>query len=230
MKNTSPFYVQLHMHTSESSRCGVSDGREMARACKAAGYGLIVITDHFLNANTTCTPDMSWPEKVDRLFAGYRAARAEGEKIGLTVLKGWETFTSGPEYLTYGLDERFLLQHPDICALAPREYLDLIHAAGGYVIHAHPYRQAPYIPYFVPDMENVDACEVLNANHTDPSFDERALRDARAHHKIETAGSDAHHVSQVRGGAMRFDGPISTMDQLIAALRGGKGRIVPLLT
>ena len=31
------FYVQLHMHTAESSRCGVSTGAEMARAAKDAG-------------------------------------------------------------------------------------------------------------------------------------------------------------------------------------------------
>ena len=29
-----PFYAQLHLHTSESSRCGRSTAAEMMRACK----------------------------------------------------------------------------------------------------------------------------------------------------------------------------------------------------
>jgi hypothetical protein len=31
------FYVQMHLHTSETSRCGVDSARDMIRACKRAG-------------------------------------------------------------------------------------------------------------------------------------------------------------------------------------------------
>ncbi len=65
-----------------------------------------------------------------------------GEKIGLQVLKGWETFTDGPEYLTYGLDKEFLLQESGAVARLPKEeYLARVHAAGGFVSHAHPFSQ-----------------------------------------------------------------------------------------
>ena len=43
------FYVQMHLHTAESSRCARVGGADMARACKEAGYDLIVVTDHFLS-------------------------------------------------------------------------------------------------------------------------------------------------------------------------------------
>jgi hypothetical protein len=33
---------------------------------------------------------------------------AAGDKIGFAVFKGYETFTRGQEFLTYGLDEDFL--------------------------------------------------------------------------------------------------------------------------
>ena len=103
------FYVQMHLHTAESSRCARVGGADMARACKEAGYDLIVVTDHFFNANTCVPYDMPWDEQVKGLFAGYRAAKAMGDQIGLHVLPGWETYTDGPEYLTYGLGEEFLL-------------------------------------------------------------------------------------------------------------------------
>jgi predicted metal-dependent phosphoesterase TrpH len=220
------FYVQMHIHTSETSACGGASGRDIARACKQAGYDMIVVTDHFMNANIGCPARTPWKDKVEYLFRGYRAAKAEGDKIGLTVLKGWETFTNGPEYLTYGLDEAFLLENPDIADVDSAEYLTRVHAAGGFVAHAHPFRKRPYIPHFVPETALVDAFEVFNGAHDDPSFDAKALEVAKARDLIRIAGSDAHETAEVARGAMRFPRALSDMDELIAALRAREGEIV----
>jgi predicted metal-dependent phosphoesterase TrpH len=224
------FYVQLHMHTSETSRCGVDSAAQMVRACKRAGYGLIVITDHFFNANIDTTPGMSWPEKVERLMRGYRAARAEGEKIGLTVLFGWETFTGGgPEYLTYGLDDKFLLKNQGIERLPPRAYLKAVRSHGAFVSHAHPFREAFYIPQFTPIADEIDAVEVYNAAHRNPEWNRKALDFARREGLIELAGADAHEAGHVALGAMRLDRPVRTMDELIGALRSGDAKVVERL-
>ena len=220
------FFVQLHLHTSESSRCGVDSARDMMNACKRAGYGLVVVTDHFMNANLRQTPGMSWKARVDALMSGYRAAKAEGDRIGLTVLFGWETFTYGPEYLTYGLGEDFLLKNPGIDRLKPAEYLAAVRAAGAFVSHAHPYRKAIYIPRFEPITKDVDAIEVFNAGNDDPAWNKRALRLARKTNLIELAGSDAHDVTRVGYGAVRLDRPARTMEELIALLRERRGVVV----
>ncbi|MGI6173540.1 MAG: PHP domain-containing protein [Christensenellales bacterium] len=220
------FTVQLHMHTSETSACGVDDAVSMVRACKAAGYDMIAITDHFLNANIGCPRDLPYRERVEYLFRGYRAAKKEGDKIGLIVLKAWETFTDGPEYLTYGLDEEFLLAHPDIDTADKDTYLSLVRKAGGFVIHAHPFREAYYIPKFDPDPHAVEAIEVFNAEHMDPSFDKKALAFAKKHRLIQTAGADAHRAEEVRSGAMRFSHPLRDTRDLVEALRAGDGEIV----
>lgn len=220
------FYVQMHLHTSDTSRCGEDSARDMIRACKRAGYGLVVVTDHFMNANIRTSPGMNWPEKIEALTRGYREARDEGEKIGLTVLFGWETYTSGPEYLTYGLGEEFLLDNPGIDRLPPREYLAAVRAAGGFIAHAHPYRQAYYIPHFEPLTREIDAVEVYNAANDDPAWNKKALALAKRANLIEIAGSDAHDVSRVDYGAVRLPHPVRTMEELIAALRARKGSVV----
>ena len=219
--------AQLHLHTSETSACGRASGAEMARACRELGCDLLVITDHFMNANIGCPRDWPWPDQVDYLYRGYEAARAEGDKIGLTVLFGWETANGGPEYLTYGLGREFLLDYPDIARMDIPVYLDRVRRAGGFAIQAHPFRRAPYIPIFTPDPSLVEAFEVWNASHKDHSWDDAALEMARANGLIETAGSDAHRVDECPGGAMRFPGEIRTSEELIAAIRSRAGEIIP---
>lgn len=220
------FYAQLHLHTAETSRCGRAGGAEMARACKEAGYDLIAITDHFMNANIGCDRALPWEAKVEYLFRGYYAAKKEGDRIGLHVIKGWETFTEGPELLTYGLGEEFLLAHKDIDRVPYEEYIRLVNEAGGKIIHAHPYRMAPYIPVFVPDAKSVEAYEVYNAGNADPDWNRKAFREAKGYGLLMFAGSDAHSAEGVRTGAMRFGRPVYTMEEMFEAARRGEAEII----
>ena len=40
------FFVDTHVHTSETSKCGRSTAAEMIAAYKNAGFGAVVISDH----------------------------------------------------------------------------------------------------------------------------------------------------------------------------------------
>ncbi len=224
------YYVQLHLHTEETSRCGHDSGKDIARACKEAGYSLIAITDHFFNANIGCDRNMAWEAKVEYLFKGYHTAKEEGDRIGLEVICGWETFQNGPELLTYGLDERFLLEHPDIDKEPYYEYIRLVKEAGGKIIHAHPYRRAPYIPLFSPDPRSVEAYEVFNAGNAMEEFNELALKEAKKFGLIQFAGSDAHSCERVQRGAMRFEKPVHDIHEIFVAARRGEAKIIRDLT
>ena len=221
-----PFYAQLHLHTSETSACGRASGRDIALACKNAGYDLIAITDHFFNANIGCDRNLPWEAKVEYLFRGYYAAKKVGDEIGLTVIKGWETFQKGPELLTYGLDENFLLAHPDIDKLPYYEYISVVKAAGGKIIHAHPYRAAAYITVFSPDPNSVEAYEVYNGANRPEDANKRAYDEAREHNLLMFAGSDAHSTNSVSRGAMKFSSPVMNIHEIFEAARKGEAEIV----
>ena len=67
------YKYELHCHTSESSRCGQTSASDMADFYKKAGYTGLVITDHFLNGNTTVPKDLPWEEtRPSKVFPLWR--------------------------------------------------------------------------------------------------------------------------------------------------------------
>ncbi len=223
------YLYETHMHTRESSACAKSAGAEMARAFYEAGYAGIIVTDHFYYGNTAVNRRLPWEEWVNRFCLGYEHAKAEGDRLGLQVFFGWESCYRGTEFLIYGPDKEWLLAHPEIRDATVEEQYALVHAAGGIISHAHPFREEPYIPEIRLYPEYVDAVEGINATHTspaslahfNPAFNERALAYGREHGLPLTAGSDQHRTEMI-GGGMVFSRRLADIHDFCTAVLAGE--------
>ncbi len=221
------YLYETHLHTSEASACARWTGAEAARACHEAGYAGIFVTNHFVGGNTSVDRSLPWGDWVDVFETGYLGAKREGDRIGLQVFFGWESGYTGTEFLVYGPDADWLRAHPEIRDATIEEQYGLIHAAGGLVVHAHPYRVEPYIPEIRLYPDRVDAVEVCNATHSSPKsvshnvpkWDGQALRYARLHGLGMTAGSDVHGLPLLDGG-MRFARRLADADDFVRAVLG----------
>lgn len=226
------YLYELHMHTSESSRCGRSAAYDMVKAYKDAGFSGVVVTDHFVNGYSYSAFPETWKEKMDVYLKGWRAAKEAGEKLGIDVFLGWEyTYQSNnaEDYLTLGLDEDFLYHKAVDCDKWTIErYAKTVHDAGGILIKAHPYRRADYIHTEPVLRENIyDAVEVYNGgNPYGTDYDDLALKYAKAHNYPMVAGSDTHHVDTTRVGCVGFDEKPKDYAELCAFIRDGKARIL----
>ena len=185
------YLYETHLHTCQASACGRSTGAEHARYYRAIGFDGIMVTDHFFRGNTAIPRDLPWVERIRRFALGYEDAKAEGDRIGLKVFFGYEENVQGDEYLVYGISPEWMAAHPEMEHWTRREQLLAVHAAGGCVVQAHPFRERDYIERILLARDYVDAVEVCNAgNH--------ALENRCAHHYAracgfaETAGSDNH--------------------------------------
>ncbi len=189
------YKYETHMHTSEASACAHSTGAEMAVKYKEAGYTGIIVTDHFFNGNTAVPWDLPWKERVEIFCTGYEHAKAEGDKIGLDVFFGFEFGNGGSDFLVYGLDKQWLLENDYILEMELTRFFEYVHACGGKIIHAHPFRDYEYIrsTTFAPHF--VDGIEIINASHSVPEFNERAKIYADWYNLPVTAGSDAHNTT-----------------------------------
>jgi len=193
------YLYETHLHTAGVSKCAASKGADYIAGYIDKGYSGIIVTDHFFNANCGLSRRLVWKEWVNEFCRGYEEAKEEGDKQGLDVFFGWEeTFDSCDDYLIYGLDKKWLLEHPEVRSWTRKEQYSAVKEAGGCVIQAHPFRQRYYISKVVLSSGCVDAVEAANGgNNDDFSFDALALRYAKKIGKPVIAGSDIHNVSNI---------------------------------
>lgn len=220
------YKYETHMHTVEASGCASATGREMVRAHIDAGYAGMIVTDHFFNGNTAVPDDLPWDQRVDLFCSGYENAVEEARGTGFRVFFAWEYTYHGTDFLTYGLGKDFLLAHPDMMSWGLKEYFNIVHDHGGFISHAHPFREASYIDTIRLFPEYVDAVEVINSSHGDPRFDKKALKFAKEHSLLQTAGSDTHHIDTLNGAGMEFDFEIKSIEEFIEAIKAGEHTLV----
>ncbi len=221
------FRYETHLHTREGSACGLDTAACMVDAYIAAGYAGVIVTDHFFNGNCAVSVDLPWAKKVAEFCKGYDQALAAVQGRPFTVFFGWEYNYQGTEFLTYGLDRRFLLDHADILAWDVRTYLQTVRQSGGLVSQAHPFRQREYIREIRLFPEDVDAVEVYNpGNH--PDWNAQAVRLAEANGLASTVGSDAHsaRVSEATAAAMAFDHRLTSVADFITSVKNHAYRII----
>lgn len=215
------YKYETHLHTCQGSACGRLTGAEQAELYKGLGYTGIVVTDHFFNGNCAVPRDLPWKERVERFCAGYRDAKVKGDEIGLQVFFGLETNFHGQEFLLYGLSEEWLKEQEDMLSWNPKEQFEKVTAAGGFVVQAHPYRTAPYIPEVKIYPDCCEAFEWYNAQNS-AEVNEKAVAYATEHGIHGTGGTDAHGPVQKRGG-MIFEKKWENISDYIEAVREGSG-------
>jgi len=192
------YLYEPHLHTSFVSACAKSKGSQYIRRYKELGYSGVIVTDHFYNGNTSVPRDLPWKEWVNQFCRGYEEAKNEGERQGIDVFFGWEeTFDVCDDYLVYGLDKQWLLEHPESRHWTRGEQYEAVHAAGGCVVQAHPFRQHDYIKRVILSTGCVDAVEVANATNFEQSYDALAMRYAHRLGLPITAGTDIHDAKNM---------------------------------
>ena len=150
------FRYETHCHCSQCSACGHSTSAEIVRAYHAAGYAGLVLTDHFIRGNTAVDRSLPWDTKVRLYYDAYLEAKAVGDQLDFDVIFGIEDhFGGGHEVLLYNIDLDFLLANPDMCDIPLEELIQRVHAWGGLVFQAHPYRKRRYIDETLPPRDDI---------------------------------------------------------------------------
>ena len=220
------FRYETHLHTSITSACSHFTPEEIVQKYVRLGYAGIFVTDHFLNGNTTVPRDIEWERRVTRFCAGYRLVKKAAEGV-LDVFFGLEYSYKGTDFLVYGLDEEWLIAHPEIMEMRVTHFAPFARSEGALVIQAHPYREAGYIDHIRLFPSVVDGIEAINAN-----MDERTNRLAgilaNSYGLVVTAGSDIHGKGQEELAGVEFKEKIRSERDFVDRVKKGEGNIFTL--
>ena len=217
------YKYETHCHTKEVSRCGDSSIIDLIDEYVKAGYSGIVITDHFFNGNCNIDEDLDWKTKVEKFVKPFYIALEYAKRYDdFCVFFGWEYNYKGTEFLTYGLDENFLYNNPTLLTWSTKKYLKEVNKAGGFIIHAHPFRRRDYIKKnrFYP--KHIDAVEIANGgNYRDHDLEVDILAENYAKELAlpGTRGTDCHNVKDINGQGIVLNKKVETFDELILAIR-----------
>lgn len=222
------YKYETHLHTAEGSACAATPAVDMVKAHKDAGYDGIFITDHFFNGNSAIPRELPWADRIELYCKGYERALEAGSKVGMAVFFGVEFTVQGADFLLYGIDKKWLLEHEFYLTVGDeRALFRLVHEDGGFIVHAHPFRDYPYIPHISLYPHDVDAVEWINASHGKESvFNDRARQYAEMFGLTVTGGSDTHSADRMHGGGILVPERINCPDDYLRQLRNGS--VVPI--
>ncbi len=215
------FLTELHVHTSQVSKCSKISVEELVEAYIQKGYATLVITDHYNAYNFGRIGDISWQEKNDIFLSAYETAKkvANG-RINIILGMEYRNNNSLNDYLVFGVTEEFIRENNtdddhNTLDINLKDFTNLAHENNMLVFQAHPFRDAMKIinPAYV------DGIEVLNGHPGQISRNDFALMWAEKYNLLRCAGSDCHDLSSVATTAIVTDFAITNNEDLIAVLK-----------
>ena len=212
------FKTEVHLHTYPVSSCAKLTPVEQVRLFKEAGYDTVFVSDHFSPHHfKKLGEDLTFAEKVDKLCDAYLEAKAEGDRIGLTVLFSVELSFHKNHYLLYGVTREFLKLREDIFDIDIDELYAHLKAHGITIIQAHSHRAGKCIPH--PD--HVDGFEI-NCCLRKENFNEKTMALAKECGKPLTIGSDCHRPEDVGVSATLTEEKIDSIEKYLELMKAGK--------
>lgn len=215
------YLYETHLHTSPVSKCARCSVRENLEFYKAAGYAGVFITNHFIDGNIAADKSAAYEDLIRFFCSDYEEAKKIGAEIGIDVFFGLEMSYKGTDFLVYGLDQAWLLSHPEIREMKKSAQLPYLMEQGALVIHAHPFREAGYIDHIRLFPRCVQGVEIYNACRTD--FENAMAKQyAENYGLLPFAGSD-NHVGQALPelGGMQAETPIRNEADFAERVKNG---------
>ena len=195
--------IDLHTHTNIGSACSRQSVEQLVADALSRAVDGVCITDH---NNTRAAEE----------------ARQIGQETDLLILIGVEVTTDDGDFLVFGGDREDFKPMPYRLL---REELDL---GGCAIIPAHSYRGGPYrntVPVIREFRSDFSAIEAHSVNMSED--DSRDALGLAAEVGLPTVACSDSHVAGTAGlNYTEFEDRIESIEDLVAALKGGRFRAV----
>ena len=218
----------LHVHTAGMSNCARSPYQEMVDEYVKAGYGGVVLTNHYNFLYTVPYGGAYWASDYPKAYLDeFYRARDYGAKKGLKVFFGREVAISLPkctyaEFLYYGITPDEFLRYADMFEYDQKGLFEVANKCGAVLVQSHPFRiQQGHIPHDPKFMHGVE----INCHAKFLRDEDKVRAFASEHNLLVTCGSD-YHINFQAGcaGVDFFENPIDEKD-LATKIKNGEYKI-----
>ena len=201
----------LHCHTREGSIDARASIFDIAARLQAKGFDGMLVTDH-------------------NSFDGFDKCADAAAKNGFVILRGIEYDTSNAGHMLVILPDKVKCRLLEIRGMGVEHLIKLVHSHGGILGPAHPYGTGffalmhtrwsqRHMESLLDDFDFVETCN-SGVKH---EANARARRLAQYFGKVQTGGSDVHHLEDAGLAYTDISGDIRSNNELIAAIRRGEG-------
>ena len=196
--------IDIHLHTSRYSPDSNITPEQMIIDAKAAGLTSLAITEH----------DTLWP--LDELAE----LNARPDAKGLVILGGVEVSAREGHFLCFGLKSLKNIE-PGILL---KDLVSEVQAQNGAIVAAHPFRWDQDFRAILDEHGPVFQALELASKNVEPECRAQVENVLRQHPKLMATGSsDDHQPGQIGCYFTEFDAPVTTIFELIEALKSGRG-------
>lgn len=222
------FKYEMHLHSCQTSRCGVSESTDYIAAAKKRGFSGMVFTNHFFRGNTAIDRELPWRDFVNAYAEEFYKAGELAKGTGIDVLFGLEEgYGNGKECLIYGLRPETIAECNDFSRLPIKELSVFVRENGGFIACAHPFRVRGYITDSreEPNPELFDAVEVYNRGN---SLEDNILAEEYAvkYSLPAICGGDTHRDSDFGYCGVAFEERVSDSKTLVRLLKSRKYSLI----
>ena len=211
------YKYETHLHTAPVSACAEASVEDTLKFYKSIGYDGVFITNHFVDGNLNVDRSLPLEEQIKFYFTDYEKALELSKEIGIKVFLGVEFSCKGSDFLVYGLDKEWYLNHLEIFETSRyEERLQILMDNDALVIQAHPFRKLYHIRLFPIFTHGV---EITNASRSD--FENKMAKIyCEQYELIPTAGSDNHVADKAKALAgVATKEPIESVEDFIAKVK-----------
>ena len=186
--------LETHCHTLYGSHCGLADAKTIIDRYHKAGYGGIVITNHFNRREFSTYKGETNREKINFYFSLYEQVKALGEEKGMKIFVGAEINAStNEEYVLYGFDKELFYGEKLLFDYTQEELFKLAEDNGCFLYQSHPFRVS------VPKLGNpafLHGAEYFNGHYHHVNNNHQARLWCEQNNLIGLSGTDFHKPDQ----------------------------------
>lgn len=209
--------IDTHIHTAPLSVCGQLRYNEIIDIYAAAGYGGLMLTNHYSKSYIEMN-GISYKTWMEMYLAEYDDMAAYGKKMGVRVFLGAEVTLTKPyaDYLVFGADKAFFHNNARLFDLTQPELYKLCHENDMLLVQAHPFRTEHGHSLQNPDF--LDGIEI-NYHYGFEPFESRILATADKYGLMVTVGGDVHAIEDAARCGIEVPDDIMTSQDLAAYLK-----------